>query len=353
MKYGGHSMSIVNSFAGFGKLNEVWLGGIYPVDFYYDFESEIRDAFDEITEITNQDLDKIQKILQQRNIKVQRPTFSNNRDDYYNEQTNFLIKPPIMPRDTELSLGQEFYHIRSDYKVDPWQKQIDEMIAHGTKVHFGPTGTDISCLSPPSVVRCGKDIYVDINTHEHVMPQVSTIFVEWSKNYRVHLVSTGGHSDGVFCPVAKELIVSTHWLQNKDYSKTFPNWEIYNLVQEFPPTASGDNNWWVPNSKVSSNSKFSKHIEQRALDWVGNYRETQFSANMLVLDDNTVLAVNQNSLLTEFLNKKGIEVILADFRAKSFWDGGMHCLTCDINRSNDLIDYFPHRPNSNYLDWLL
>lgn len=346
-------MSKVNSFAGFGRLNEVWLGATYPVDFYYDFDTEIRDAFVEITEITNEDLDAIQRILQQRNVKVQRPTFTNNRDDYVNAQTGFLIKPPIMPRDTELSLGNEFYHLRCDYRVDPWQAAMDEMIVAGTKVHTGPTGTDLSCLSPPSVVRCGQDIYIDINTHEHVMPQVASIFVDWSRNHRVHLVSTGGHSDSVFCPIAPGLIISTHWLKASAYSKTFPGWEIFQLPQECPPIAGKDNNWWVPNSRATDNIKFAEHIEARSLDWVGNYQETQFSANMLVIDDKTVLSVNQNPLLTEFLNKKGIEVIIADFRAKSFWDGGMHCLTCDINRSNELKDYFPHRPQINYLDWIL
>ena len=347
------SMHKVNSFSGFNKLNEVWLGATYPVDFYYDFDTEIRDAFVEITEITNQDLDAIQRILQQHDVKVQRPEFTNNRDDYINASTGFLVKPPIMPRDTGLSLGNEFYHLRSDYRVDPWQKQINEMIDQGVKVHTGPIGTDLSCLSPPSVVRCGRDIYVDINTHEHVMPQVFTIFVEWSKNYRVHLVSTGGHSDGVFCPVREGLIISTHWLNKNSYSNTFPGWQIFELIKEYPPTVGKDSNWWVPNSRATDNSKFAEHIETRALDWVGNYQETQFSANMLVIDDKTVLSVNQNPLLTEFLNKKGIEVIIADFRAKSFWDGGMHCLTCDINRSNELKDYFPHRPQFNYLDWIL
>jgi N-dimethylarginine dimethylaminohydrolase len=97
---------------------------------------------------------------------------------------------------------------------------------------------------------------------------------------------------------------------------------------------------------------FAQHIEQRAIDWIGNYQETQFSVNMLVIDNRTVLAVNQNPLLTEFLASKGIEVILADFRCKSFWDGGMHCLTCDITRTGGMKDYFNDRPGINYLDWI-
>lgn len=345
-------MTTVNAHNGFDKLTEVWLGDTYPVDFYYDFDTEIRDAFIEITEITKQDLNKIQDILTERNITVQRPEFTDNRQDYVDQRTQILMKPPIMPRDTELALGNEFYHLRADYKVDPWHKQISEMMRDNIVVHIGETGTDLSCMCPPSIVRCGKDIYIDITTHEHVMPQIASTFIEWSKHYRVHLISTGGHSDGMFCPVSEGLIVSTHWLNTADYASTFPDWEIFNLVKEIPPTEGAANNWWVPDSISTNSSLFAEHIETRAMDWIGNYKETQFSVNMLILDNKTVLAVNQNPLLSEFLDKKGFEVIIADFRAKSFWDGGMHCLTCDVSRLGHKTDYFPQRPNTTYLDWL-
>jgi N-dimethylarginine dimethylaminohydrolase len=181
---------------------------------------------------------------------------------------------------------------------------------------------------------------------------VSLIFTEWAKKYRTHLVSTGGHSDSVFCPVAEGLIITTHWLT--DYSKTFPGWEVFKLPKEtFGTTTGGPKSWWLPDSQYSNNSLFAQHIEQKALDWVGNYQETQFSVNMLVIDNKTILAVNQNPKLTEFLTKKGFEVIVADFRCKEFWDGGMHCLTCDITREGNLSDYFPNRPLINYLDWIV
>jgi hypothetical protein len=342
-------VSNVNAFNGFDPLIEVWLGGVYPTDFYYDFESEVRDAFEQITEMTTEDLNNIQKILKSKNVLVRRPVFDGNRDNYVNEQ-GFLIKPPIMPRDTELTLGNTFYHLRSDYKVDPWQQQIELMLTHGVDIKFGPSGHDLSCMQPPSVVRCGNDLYVDIDSHQHVMPQISSTLVNWANEYRVHLISTGGHSDGVFCPVQEGLIITTHWIDN--YTKTFPGWEVFKIPQEFTGIAGHEQNWWVPGMKFSSNGLFAQHIEQRALNWVGNYKETQFSANMLVIDHKTVLAVNQNPLLTEFLSNRGIEVIIADFRCKGFWDGGMHCLTCDIRRHGNKKNYFPERPNINYLDWL-
>ena len=347
IKSGTVSMNKINSFTGFGKLNEVWLGAVYPSDFYYDFSPEVRDAFVSITEMTNQDLNDIEDCLALHGVTVKRPVFTNNREDYIDNLGN-LLKPPIMPRDTNLVLGNTLYHLRSDYKVDPWQDQIDLLKSSDSKIEFGNRHSDLSCVAPPSIVRCGRDIYIDIDSHNHVMPQVSQTFLNWAKDYRVHLVSTGGHSDGVFCPVREGLIITTHWIS--DYSSTFPGWEVFQIPAE---KATSNTNWWVPDSKITNNSLFAEHIEQKAIDWIGNYKETQFSVNMLVLDSNKVLAVNQNPKLTEFLNSKGIEVIVKDFRCKGFWDGGMHCLTCDINRSDSAVDYFPGRPNNNYLDWII
>ena len=73
--YGTNYVTKVNAYNGFDPLTEVWLGAVYPVDFYYDFESEVRDALTKITEMTMQDLAKISKLLESKNIKVQRPTF--------------------------------------------------------------------------------------------------------------------------------------------------------------------------------------------------------------------------------------------------------------------------------------
>jgi len=342
-------MSKVNAFNGFDTLTEVWLGDVYPTEFYQDFDSEVRDAFEQITVMTIEDLNKIQTVLESKNVKVQRPQFSSNLENYLNE-SGTLIKPPIMPRDTELALGNTFYHLRSDYKIDPWQKQIDAMIDNGVDIRIGPSGDDLSCIQPPSIVRCGNDLYVDIDSHKHVMPQIALTLIEWSKQYRVHLISTGGHSDGVFCPIREGLIITTHWID--DYEKTFPGWEVFKIPRELTGIAGSLQNWWVPEIQISSNSLFAKHIEERAIDWVGNYQETQFSVNMLVINHDTVLAVNQNPVLTEFLTKKGIEVIIVDFRCKEFWDGGMHCLTCDTHRNSSIKNYFPERPVANYLDWI-
>ena len=52
------------------------------------------------------------------------------------------------------------------------------------------------------------------------------------------------------------------------------------------------------------------------------------------------------------LAQHNITVHWVPFRTRSFWDGGMHCLTNDIRRRGDRPDFFPDRGGPK-LDWLL
>ena len=60
---------------------------------------------------------------------------------------------------------------------------------------------------------------------------------------------------------------------------------------------------------------------------------------MLVLDEKNVVAMKDYPPLTEWLDKRGINVHLFDLRTRNFWDGGWHCLTLDIKRNGDQVDY--------------
>lgn len=335
----------VNSFTGFQPLTEIWLGDCYPAEFYQHVDSDVQDAFAQITDWTKQDLARIQTVLESFGVVVQRPTFTSNVADYM--QNDRLLKPPITPRDQSMTLGNDFYHLRSRYKVDPWHAQITDFLESGVNVYQQIDGS-LACLHPPSVVRIGKDVYVDYDTHEHIWGMVSEILVEWAKQYRVHVCKTGGHSDGVFCPVAPGLIVATHYLNQ--YSKTFPGWEIFHLDK---PTLNGYfGNWHINDTEVMGNKGFAEHVERYATDWVGNIKETVFECNMLVVDQHNVIAIKEEPVLFKWLQDRGINVTLCEFRCRGFWDGGLHCLTTDIVRQGGCDNYFLDRPNMGYLDWI-
>ena len=336
----------VNSFSGFQPLKEIWLGDCYPAYFYSHLSNQVQDAFGVITEWTQQDLTVIQKTLESFGVKVQRPKFTNSINDYIKDGQ--LLKPPICPRDDNMTLGNEFYHLRSKYAINPWEDQIQDFNQHGVVIH-GQEHSAVDCLSPPSIVRIGRDIYIDYDTHQHTWGMVTEVLIEWAKHYRVHVCRTNGHSDGVFCPVAPNTIVATHYLS--EYKKTFPNWEVFRLP--FPKFNSWNGKWHVENTTVMQNLGFAAHINQYALDWIGNFKETVFEANMLIIDPTHVLAIKEDPHLFRWLEQRGIKVSCCDFRCRGFWDGGLHCLTTDIVREGKAENYFPDRGNFNYLDWLV
>ena len=42
-----------------------------------------------------------------------------------------------------------------------------------------------------------------------------------------------------------------------------------------------------------------------------------------------------NKTVFDFLSKHNIEPIVAPFRHRFFWDGGIHCITSDLYREGD------------------
>lgn len=343
-------MSLVNSWCGFhGDLQEVWLGDCYPASFYDHLEPEVRDSFYQITEWTKQDLAKIEKALLSKGITVRRPKLD-NIDDFIDDNER-LLKPPIAPRDDTLVLGDKLWQLRSHYKKDPWQQALDEYQASGAKIFVEKDGP-WACVSPPCLVRMGRDIYVDYIYHQHVWGMVTEPLVELAKDFRVHVSMLDGHSDCVFCPVEPGLILSTQY--KKTYNTTYPGWEIYwlngNPVRDrIVKTSGGFFQWHAPIPNANSRA-FGEHIEKYAQDWVGQAEETIFDVNLLKVDDRTLFSVGEDHELFEFLAKRGYNVEVFDFRCKTFWDAGMHCLTNDIRRSGDCPDFLPGSGGPR-LDW--
>lgn len=344
-------MSLVNSHCGFTKLEEVWLGDAYPVEFYDHLPNAIQDAFHTITEWTKEDLSKIEKKLVELGVTVRRPEY-HSIDDCLDSNDN-LLKPAVASRDDTLVLGHTMYHLRNHFKVNPWKRWLDLYRESGSVVHEISDGP-WACVSPPCMVRMGRDLYLDWIYHKDVWGMVTEPAVELAKEYRVHVSMIDGHSDSVFCPVTEGLILTTDY--KKSYEATFPGWEIYNInhAGRSKPTnmGGGFHQWHIPDTKIGANKEFAQHIQQKAQDWVGSYIETVFDVNLLIVDDKNILSVGDDEETFEFLAKKGYNVHAFDFRCRNFWDGGMHCLTNDVRRKGSCPDFFPERGKPG-LDWLI
>jgi hypothetical protein len=328
-------LPLINSHDSWSPLEEVWLGDVYPQSWYDHLDSEVRDIFYELTEITQQDLSAIQTKLESMDIIVRRPRYD-HIDDFVDDR-GILEKPQICPRDQFVVIGNQLIAHRDH--IRPWQHIIDQYLQDplsrfNISLQF--------CINGANVVRVGRDIIIDSDVYNY------TYNNEYPE-YRVQVVSNGGHMDGCFAILRPGLILANHYFN--DYDRTFPGWEIIRLddptyhasplTGNMQPYPVYNGKFW--NTSVGTNRAFNQHIIEHALDWVGCYTETYFELNCLVVDTENVVMLSSNEVLAETLSRKGITVHWVPFRARSFWDGAMHCLTVDIRRRSQLIDYFPQR----------
>ena len=337
---------MINSNFGFTPLKEVWLGDCYPESFYDHLPNEIADPFRQLTQWTKEDTGRLQKFLESKGIVVRRPVFT-SIDNHINDNGT-LTKPPVTPRDDYLVLDKTLYSLHNTLKIDPWNHWLEYYQQQGLDVQT-PKDQPINCLSPPSLVRVGKDLFLDVDTHQHVWGYICEWVVAQGKNYRVNVCETGGHSDGVFCPVAPGLIVSSHYKSN--YLESFPGWEVFKIPSNLN-NFNHPKNWLAHDAAIDGNKAFDQHIQTMAQDWVGNFKETVFEVNMLVLDEKNVVAMKDYPPLTTWLDERGITVHFFDLRTRSFWDGGWHCFTLDIHRHDTAQDLFPDR-GDNGVFWRL
>ena len=339
----------VEVYCQFDPLEEIWLGGCYPEEFYQDLNPEIRSIFSRITEITKQDLDKIEQKLQSLGIKVRRPEFTSNSDDYRDNEGR-LLKPPICPRDDNMVLGQNLYHLRHRYPVDPWESTLQEYQKCNSKIYRATFLEKYGYIQPPAIVRLGKDLLIDYDSHAHSWNLIERdVFPEWQKEFRIIVCRTNGHSDAVFTVLNPDNIFTRHW--KSDYSTEFPGWEVYKLAKKgVSKLPFGDQlDWWIEDKNGQTHPAFNQYIQTRASDWIGNAQETVFEVNSLMINESLIMTTGTPDDETKkWFKKIGVDYIPVEFSARTFWDGGLHCLTTDIRRNGIQRDLFPDRNQDIY-----
>lgn len=328
----------VNSHNSWSQLEEVWLGDVYPSDWYDHLSAEVKDVFYRLTEITKEDLFQIQKTLESFNITVRRPYYKRIED--FIDHNGQLIKPQICPRDTFLTVGNTL--LCHPGQKTAWQQYLNEYEKDSQSIV--KDNSNVNILNGANVVRVGRDIIIDRDCFDF---EYRNQFND--SRYRVNVVANGGHMDGCFAILKPGLILANHYFD--DYERTFPGWEIimlnsptYNaapLTGYKQPYPVYNGKFWDTN--VGTTNMFNDHIIEHALDWVGCYTETYFELNCLVIDEHNVVMLAENHRLAETLSAHDINVHWVPFRARSFWDGAMHCLTLDIRRRSTIEDFFPER----------
>jgi hypothetical protein len=344
----------INSFTNWGKLEEVWLGDCYPSHFYDNLESEVRDVFYEITQKTQEDLDVIHCKLEEFGVQVHRPRYDRIEDFLilpdHPTSAGQLRKPMITPRDHFLVFGNTLYGATWDHR--PWADAIAEYSRDPASQIYDRLNVDVAGhINGANTVRVGLDLYLDTCYHNSTvdMQHIHELF----KDYRLHLLDNGGHVDSCFAVLKPGVLLTSKYFD--DYDRTFPGWHKINISKpEFyrhgrASKRSGavqPNKWWLPGATDSA--KFNDHVIKHAQDWVGDYTETYFEVNCLVIDEKNVFILGENEEVFRELERHGITAHSLPVRTRTFWDGGLHCITLDIRRQDSMVDLFPERTEKFY-----
>jgi hypothetical protein len=248
----------------------------------------------------------------------------------------------------------------------PWQHVIDEYKQQGGDVRHVLVHANRALVAGAHTVRAGRDIYFDgawMNISKENPQQFISTLQTYSESLqdklqnlfpenRIHILNNGGHVDGCFALLKPGVILASNYFDC--YEKTFPGWNrIETAAPEFSSHSKhsplfnngkwwrNNGKWWVPG--MAENKAFNNHIVRHAQTWIGNYTETFFEVNCLVIDEKNVIVLGEHESIFRRLEEYGITAHSIPFRTRTFWDGGMHCLTLDIRRQTKLEDLFPER----------
>lgn len=331
-------LPVIHSHDSWTQLEEVWLGDVYPAGFYDHLAPEVRDVFYHITEITQQDLAAIQRTLEGLGVQVRRPQYR-YIDQFIDPRTDQLVKPQICPRDIYVTLGTTLYVSGSKFAAKPWEHVVNEYRQHGNcavKINAN------AWFNGANTVRMGQNLIVDFGCWDGITESTPLARDEFS-DYQVKFIYNGGHVDGCFAVLRPGLLLASSYYDR--YDETFPGWDIIRIAHPSyhdhprPPSDPAFNGkFW--DTGAFGNKAFGQHIIEHALDWVGTYTETYFELNCLVVNEKNVVMLGGSERLADELESRGITVHWVPFRTRTFWDGGVHCLTVDIRRQGGFVNYF-------------
>lgn len=359
------------------------VGRSYPPEFYsWIKDARVRSLFEKIAIETEEDYQNIIRKLESFGVKVLRPTLTRNY--FINGK---YLPPPMTPRDYMIMIGEkfykgyqlEFYKFYNSVKDESWPEcktikqfdtlpnfiknecievhNLDKFIEFYSSYddifdHIKHQGNQllssghISSAPGAYITRVGKDLYFRATPNIEKDKYLKVINSEFL-NTRNHIVDVLGHSDATFCPVCPGLIISLNDVPT--YADTFPDWEVvylpdqsWNKVQPFLDLkCKNQGAWWIPGFEYDQ--AVIDVVETWMKDWVGFVEETVFDVNMLIVNPKNVIVFNYNKQVFDALDRYGITPHVVPFRHRYFWDGGIHCVTCDLHREGSMCDFFPNR----------
>ena len=408
-------MNNYNVWNKWDRLKTVMLGDHYLPEFFDPIKNtKVRDSLKRITEETHEDLQYYESVLKDFGCTVIRPDIDHSKTIMDYTDVNGAVsgsqgvpRSPLQARDHQFVAGNTlfFTHMEQgvqqalnrynkqntaklyeykdiethkkyrhmgeqkfrdtssyingslgnydDYLNDPdYFEKLDEK-SKNSLLNFTMLGA--KQIDAPCYTLVGRDIYVD-NYGCELRDDQAELLLDNVANLRINKLNIGGHNDGCFHTLKPGAILSLQEIQI--YHDTFPGWDVCFLPDQSWSKVQGflklknqvGGKWWLPGEE--DNNEFTNFVETWLQDWVGYVEETVFDVNVLVLDEHHVcVSQDDNEQVNEFLKKHKMEPVYVPWRHRYFWDGGLHCITLDLEREGSQEDYFPERGDTGVIDY--
>jgi hypothetical protein len=338
---------MINSYTSWQPLTDVIVGRAYSPD-YFDFieNAQVRNQLQQILSETEEDLDNLQKTIEQYGARVRRPTLMDKHVFQQQQiQGNGAPLPPLTPRDWQISLGQKLLRILPMQELDDICADFGNQVINPHGDTYNPDHV-LTQASASCIVRVGRDVFFD--NSEYLRPEQTRWIVDncLGPEYRIHEAITDGHGDAVFAILKPGVILSSKHDVNLDLAKDFPGWEVLKIWDSSIWAAMEvgkfkyENNpgaWYVQGQTPTA--EFTEFVDTYLNQWTGFVAETVFDVNCLVLDEENVIFSAYNKDVFDFCHKHRINPIISELRHSYFWDGGISCCTQDLSRRGGLETY--------------
>jgi len=358
------------------KLQVCAVGRAYPPEFYsFIKDARARSVMERIATETEEDYQELIKLLEQFDVQVIRTILPSDFPDNYLSGKYFPA--PMTPRDHCAMIGNKFYMSRTSSKWNilrgpDWPKNPpatdkefdllgervrDELADFGIHDAYGCYDYDHSGLQPLAdlvnsqgneiiydqkidtamTMRLGKDLIFGTwpwETVDEVRQRMNKLFPD----YNCYVIKTNGHLDGRLSILRPGLVVANSDIDLGDY---FKDWQVirattrvgdviksneFNILKQ-----TNQGKWLVPGEE--QNQAFTDYVESYLSNWLGYIEETTIDVNMLPVDKDNVICINNNQIEDKLIDQ-GINVHSVRLRHHLFWDGGVHCVTNDLDRRN-------------------
>lgn len=343
-------MKLINSYNDWGKLEEIILGSaenltLPNIDIatrhFFDLPKSFFqlpqniDLIEKVKREMEEDFSYLTKILERYDVTVHRPKVIDLSKNCKTPNWESQQSHALMPRDSMLVLGEtlieapmpsrnRFFESQSFRNITMQYQLKGESLLAAPK----PILTDDSYLwdgnvpylaeneplfDAANILRCGKDIFYNVSNSGN------RAGLEWLENnfgekFNFHVMSICSDHVGTTIQLIKPglALINGGRINIKSLPKELQNWDIITFNE--PIDIGFEFDW------------------PRASKWI--------SMNILSIDEKTVIVEENQKILAEQLNKKGLEIELCPFRHGRTVGGGFHCCSLDIRRQGSLENYF-------------